>query len=103
MKGVVELWAKRTRGDGTDLPPVEAGSSLAGDGKLFVGHPVSSVARHGLITAVEHLDFALNAMAKTQSLYPAAYFTTLRADLLGAAQIEGRAARCPGSATGLRL
>ncbi|MFF0414898.1 hypothetical protein ACFYUY_31185 [Kitasatospora sp. NPDC004745] len=47
---------------------------------------MSSVAWHGLITAVEHLDFGLTALAKTQTLYPAVYFTTLRVGLLGAAQ-----------------
>ncbi|MDX2815740.1 hypothetical protein PV410_24775 [Streptomyces sp. PA03-5A] len=86
MKSAVELWAKRTSGDDSGPARVEPGSSLSGDDKLFPDHPVSSVAWHGLITAVEHLDFALTAMAKTQTLYPAAYFTTLRAGLLGAAQ-----------------
>lgn len=54
MKSAVELWAKRTSGDDSGPARVEPGSSLSGDDKLFPDHPVSSVAWHGLITAVEH-------------------------------------------------
>ncbi|MGW4784902.1 hypothetical protein [Streptomyces sp. NPDC004230] len=86
MKSAVDLWMKRTSGDDHAQARVEPGSSLAADDKLYSSHPVSSVAWHGLITAVEHLDFTLTALDKTQTLYPAAYFTTLRAALLGSAQ-----------------
>ncbi|MGW7444956.1 hypothetical protein [Kitasatospora sp. NPDC054795] len=85
MKQAVEVWLERTSGDGGP-PRIESGSSLAGDDRLFLEHPVSSVAWHGLLTAVEHLDFALSAMAATKTLYPSAYFTALRAGLLGASQ-----------------
>ncbi len=86
MKKPVEIWQERTSGEDTGPPPVEPGSSLADDDQVFPSHPVSSVAWHGLLTAVEHLDFTLSAMAATRTLYPSAYFTTLRAGLLGAAQ-----------------
>ncbi|MGW4814320.1 hypothetical protein ACWEPB_22105 [Kitasatospora cineracea] len=86
MKQAVEVWMERTSGDEARPPSAEPGSSLAGDDRLFPEHPVSSVAWHGLITAVEHLDFTLSAMAATGTLYPSAYFTTLRAALLGASQ-----------------
>ena len=86
MKKAVEIWQERTSGEDTGPPPIEAGSSLSGDDRLFPAHPVSSVAWHGLITAVEYLDFTLSAMSATRTLYPSAYFTTLRAGLLGACQ-----------------
>ncbi len=86
MRVPVAQWMKRTSGDDPGSLKVEPGSSLAGDDRIFPNHPVSSVAWHGLLTAVEHLDFALSALAKTQTLYPASYYTVLRAGLLGAAQ-----------------
>ncbi|MEU1172114.1 hypothetical protein [Streptomyces microflavus] len=86
MRKAAAIWSARASGDDSGPPKVEAGSSLAGDDRLFPSHPVSSVAWHGLLTAVEHLEFALDSMAKTQTAYPAAYFTVLRAGLLGAAQ-----------------
>ncbi|NUH43828.1 hypothetical protein HUF15_45360 [Streptomyces samsunensis] len=85
MRPVIESWVSRTSGQSQD-EDIHEGSSLAGDDRDFERFPVSNAVWHALITAVEHLDFFYVALSKSKAMYPAAYYTVLRAALLGSAQ-----------------
>ncbi|MGH3688653.1 MAG: hypothetical protein ACRDT7_00725 [Microbacterium sp.] len=63
---------------------IEAGSDLAEDDVGFEGFSVSHLVGYSLAAATEHLDFTLNVMKLTSTLYPTAYLTVLRTSLLAA-------------------
>lgn len=63
---------------------IEAGSDLAEDDVGFEGFGVSHLVGYSLAAATEHLDFTLNVMKLTSTLYPTAYLTVLRTSLLAA-------------------
>lgn len=77
----LEGW--RVRAQRLEVP--ERGSELQLDDAGFGEHPISEMARIGLISAGEHLRLAWTAILAGQ-VYPIAHFTTLRSALLAASQ-----------------
>lgn len=74
----VDGWRERTR----NPTPVDPGSSLAADSMegLSVDNPIW----YSMCISYEHLDFALETMRETNTMYPTAYMTVARTAFIAA-------------------
>ena len=78
MSTKVEAWRERAK----HPEPPEAGSSLAAD--AIEGLSIESSIWYSMSISSEHLDFAIDAMRATSTMYPTAYMTVARTALMGA-------------------
>lgn len=72
MSTVVEAW--RRRAESPEAP--ESGSSLAADSMDELN--VDTLIWYSMCISSEHLDFAIDAMRSTSTMYPTAYMTVAR-------------------------
>lgn len=78
MSTVVEAW--RRRAESPEAP--ESGSSLAADSMDELN--VDTLIWYSMCISSEHLDFAINAMRSTSTMYPTAYMTVARTAFVAA-------------------
>lgn len=78
MSVAIEAWRERA----TDPIPPEVGSSLATDS--MNGLSVENQIWYSMCISSEHLDFAIDAMRSTSTMYPTAYMTVARTAFVGA-------------------
>ncbi|HRP99120.1 MAG TPA: hypothetical protein PK781_01520 [Terrimesophilobacter sp.] len=78
MAFAIEAWRKRA--EAPQAP--ESGSSLAAD--ALDGLNVESLSWYSMCVSSEHLEFAIDAMRATSTLYPTAYMTVARTAFVAA-------------------
>jgi hypothetical protein len=78
----VEGWDERTQESPTVLPASELGRDSEG----FPAMPLAQLTWRSLVTAVEHLALLVDAVRRTDAVWPRAYASLVRTALLGSAQ-----------------
>ena len=78
MSLAVNAWRERAE----NTAPLEPGSSLAAD--AVEGLSIESPVWYSMCISSEHLDFALDAMRATSTMYPTAYMTVARTAFVAA-------------------
>jgi len=70
----------------TEPHPAGPGSALKGDDKLLPSFPTSRAAMHGIASAIDHLGLLMDALHKTKTSRPFAYYTLARAAVFSSAR-----------------